>query len=79
MNCVTCGESATQIKEVKQARYRAETVEAPREFFRCGSCKEEFVTPAQMRLYVRAVKMKYAKSTDCCRQKKSPPSAQSSN
>ena len=56
MNCVICGESATEVKEVKKARYRAETVEVPKQFFRCGSCKEEFVTPGQMRLYVRAVK-----------------------
>jgi putative zinc finger/helix-turn-helix YgiT family protein len=56
MNCVICGESAAEIKELKKARYRAETVEVPKEFFRCGSCKEEFVTPGQMRLYVRAVK-----------------------
>jgi putative zinc finger/helix-turn-helix YgiT family protein len=56
MNCVICGESATEVKEVKKARYRAETVEVPKQFFRCGSCKEEFVTPGQMRLYVRALK-----------------------
>jgi putative zinc finger/helix-turn-helix YgiT family protein len=56
MNCVICGGSAAEIKEVKKARYRAETVEAPKEFFRCESCKEEFVTPEQMRRYVRAVK-----------------------
>jgi putative zinc finger/helix-turn-helix YgiT family protein len=56
MNCVICGESAAEVKEVKKARYRAETVEVQKEFFRCGSCKEEFVTPGQMRLYVRAVK-----------------------
>jgi putative zinc finger/helix-turn-helix YgiT family protein len=56
MNCVVCGEPATEIKEVQKARYRAETVEAPKEFFRCGACKEEFVTPGQMRTYARAVK-----------------------
>jgi putative zinc finger/helix-turn-helix YgiT family protein len=56
MNCVICGEPAVEIKEVKQARYRAETVAVPKAFFRCGSCKEEFVTPEQMRAYVRAVK-----------------------
>ena len=56
MNCVTCGESAVEVKEIKKARYRAETVEVPKEFFRCNSCKEEFVTPDQMRVYVRAVK-----------------------
>jgi putative zinc finger/helix-turn-helix YgiT family protein len=56
MKCVMCGSTAIQIKERKQARYRAETVEVDREFSRCESCKEEFVTPAQMRSNVRAVK-----------------------
>jgi len=56
MNCVICGESAAEVREVKKARYRAEAVDAPKEFFRCGSCKEEFVTPGQMRVCVRAVK-----------------------
>jgi putative zinc finger/helix-turn-helix YgiT family protein len=56
MNCVICGESAAEIKELKRARYRTETVEVPKEFFRCGSCKEEFVTPGQIRIYARAVK-----------------------
>jgi putative zinc finger/helix-turn-helix YgiT family protein len=56
MNCVTCGEPAVEVKEVKKALYRAETVEVTKEFFRCSSCKEEFVTPQQMRAYVRVVK-----------------------
>jgi putative zinc finger/helix-turn-helix YgiT family protein len=56
MNCVTCGDPAVEVKEIKKARYRAETVEVPKQFFRCNSCNEEFVTPAQMRAYVRAVK-----------------------
>jgi putative zinc finger/helix-turn-helix YgiT family protein len=56
MNCVICGKPAVEVKEVKKAQYRTEMVEVLEEFFRCGSCKEEFVTPEQMRAYVRAVK-----------------------
>lgn len=56
MNCIICQEPAVEVNEVREARYRAETVEVPKQFFRCGSCKEEFVTPEQMRVYVRAVK-----------------------
>jgi putative zinc finger/helix-turn-helix YgiT family protein len=56
MNCIICGASATEVKELKKARYRDETVEVVKEFFRCEPCKEEFVTPEQMRAHVRAVK-----------------------
>ncbi|MGB8886763.1 MAG: type II toxin-antitoxin system MqsA family antitoxin [Candidatus Korobacteraceae bacterium] len=56
MNCVMCGGNARTVTEVKQARYRGETVEVSREVFRCDSCEEEFVTPVQARNYVRTVK-----------------------
>jgi putative zinc finger/helix-turn-helix YgiT family protein len=56
MNCVICGSPATKITESRPARYRTETVAVPTEFYRCGSCNEEFVTPEQMREHVRAVK-----------------------
>jgi len=56
MNCVICGANAKEVKERKRAQYRGETVEVLREFLRCGSCKEEFVTPAQMAANVRTVK-----------------------
>jgi HTH-type transcriptional regulator/antitoxin MqsA len=56
MNCVICGSSAREVKEIKQARYRDEKVEVERIFFRCEVCNEEFVTPAQMKANVRAVK-----------------------
>jgi putative zinc finger/helix-turn-helix YgiT family protein len=56
MNCVICGATATAITYRKQARYRDEIVEVPRESFRCDSCQEEFVTPKQARSYVSDVK-----------------------
>lgn len=56
MNCVTCGGNASIMTERKRARYRGETVEVAREIFRCDSCQDEFVTPDQARIYVRAVK-----------------------
>ena|SRR5437899_2405518 len=56
MNCVICGANAKEVKERKRSQYRGETVEVEREFLRCESCKEEFVTPAQMGTNVRTVK-----------------------
>jgi putative zinc finger/helix-turn-helix YgiT family protein len=56
MNCVICGGNAVAVVEQKQARYRDEVVEVSREFFRCESCQEEFVTPKQHGVYVAAVK-----------------------
>lgn len=56
MNCIICGHTTTKATEVRQARYRGETVEVSSEFFRCESCNEEFVAPEQMRLHVRAVR-----------------------
>jgi len=56
MNCAVCGGSASEVREIKQAKYRDETVEVVTELFRCDSCKEGFVTPQQMRMHVRAVK-----------------------
>jgi putative zinc finger/helix-turn-helix YgiT family protein len=56
MNCVICGETAKETKEVRRAQYRDEAVEVEREFFRCEFCKEEFVAPKQMAANVRAVK-----------------------
>ncbi len=51
-----CGGSTTEVREIKKAKYRDETVEAETELFRCDSCKEGFVTPKQMSMHVRAVK-----------------------
>lgn len=56
MNCVICGANAKEVKARKRSQYREEIVEVERDFFRCESCKEEFVTPAQMATNVRAVK-----------------------
>ncbi len=56
MNCVICGGNAITVTQNKQARYRGEVVEVPRDIFRCELCQEEFVTPGQARAYVRAVK-----------------------
>jgi putative zinc finger/helix-turn-helix YgiT family protein len=56
MNCAVCGGSATEVRELKKAKYRDETVEVETELFRCDSCKEGFVTPKQMSMHVRAVK-----------------------
>lgn len=56
MNCVICGANAKDVKARKRSKYREEIVEVERNFFRCESCKEEFVTPAQMATNVRAVK-----------------------
>ncbi|HTZ95577.1 MAG TPA: type II toxin-antitoxin system MqsA family antitoxin [Terriglobales bacterium] len=56
MKCAICGENANEISEQRTARYRGETVEVVQKFFRCESCKEEFVTPEQMRVHSRAVK-----------------------
>lgn len=56
MNCLICGEKTSKITEQRMAKYRDETVEVETEFFHCDSCKEEFVTPEQMRQHVRAVK-----------------------
>jgi len=56
MKCVICGDKATEITEQRKARYRDETVEVAQTLFRCESCKEEFVTPEQMRAHSRAVK-----------------------
>jgi putative zinc finger/helix-turn-helix YgiT family protein len=56
VNCVLCEQTATKINKTKQARYRGEIAEVSSELFRCDSCNEEFATPEQMRLHVRAVK-----------------------
>jgi len=56
MNCVSCGSLASKVRKLSQARYRDETVRVRKEFFRCSSCKEEFVTPEQMRDRARSVK-----------------------
>jgi putative zinc finger/helix-turn-helix YgiT family protein len=56
MKCVFCGENANIVTERKQARYRGESVEVPREVMQCESCGEEFVTPDQARSFVRDVK-----------------------
>lgn len=56
MKCSACGGSTTEVKEMKKAKYRDETVEVETALFRCDSCKEGFVTPPQMRAHVRAVK-----------------------
>ncbi|MGA8732356.1 MAG: type II toxin-antitoxin system MqsA family antitoxin [Terriglobales bacterium] len=56
MKCVICGDKATEITEQRKARYRDETVEVAQTLFRCKSCKEEFVTPEQMRVHSRTVK-----------------------
>jgi len=56
MNCAVCGGSTTEVREIKKAKYRDETVEVVAELFRCDSCKEGFVTPKQMSMHVRAVK-----------------------
>ena len=56
MNCVICEHETTKVAEMKPSRYRDETVEVSREFFRCENCKEEFATPEQMRVHVRAIK-----------------------
>lgn len=56
MNCIVCGENSQEVKERRLGQYRGEQVETERVFFRCGSCGEEFVTPAQMSVNVRAVK-----------------------
>lgn len=56
MKCNVCGGSTTEVKEVKNAKYRDEIVEIETALFRCDSCKEGFVTPQQMREHVRAVK-----------------------
>ena len=56
MKCVFCGENANIVTERKQARYRGESVEVPREVLQCESCGEEFVTPDQARSFVRDVK-----------------------
>ena len=56
MNCVMCGGNAIAVTERKRARYRHETVEVSREVFRCKSCQENFLTPAQAHSYVCVVK-----------------------
>ena len=57
MNCVMCGQStASKVIEIRVGHYRSETVEVESEFFRCGACREEFFSPAQMQAHVRAVK-----------------------
>ena len=56
MNCAVCGGSTTEVRELKKAKYRDETVEVETELFRCDSCKEGLVTPKQMSLHARAVK-----------------------
>lgn len=56
MKCNMCGGSTTEVKEIKQAKYRDEVVEVETTLFRCDSCKEGFVTPQQMREHVRTVK-----------------------
>jgi len=56
MKCAVCGGSTTEVKEIKKAKYRGETVEVTTELFRCGLCQEGFVSPKQLRAHVRAVK-----------------------
>jgi putative zinc finger/helix-turn-helix YgiT family protein len=56
MNCVICGGNAIAVTERKRARYRSESVEVCREAFRCQSCHESFLTPAQAHAYTCAVK-----------------------
>lgn len=56
MNCVICGGPAVKVTEKKPAKYRDQTIVVESELFRCESCKEEFVTPEQLRQHVRAVK-----------------------
>jgi HTH-type transcriptional regulator / antitoxin MqsA len=56
MKCSVCGGSTTEVKEVKKTKYRDEVVEVETALFRCGSCKEGFVTPQQLRNHSRAVK-----------------------
>jgi HTH-type transcriptional regulator/antitoxin MqsA len=51
-----CGGNAVAVTERKRARYRHETVEVSREAFRCESCEETFLTPAQAHGYACAVK-----------------------
>jgi len=56
MNCITCSGKTQEVRERRLSQYRDERVETERVFFRCDECGEEFVTPAQMSLNVRAVK-----------------------
>ena len=57
MNCVVCGQpTASKVIETRVGRYRAESVNVESEFFRCGTCREEFFSPAQAQAHVRAVK-----------------------
>lgn len=56
MNCVMCGGKTTKVTEQRSSKYRDETVGVSSEFYRCDSCKEEFLTPDQSRNYVRSVK-----------------------
>lgn len=56
MNCAICGGSTSEITETRPVKYRDETVEVATTFLRCDSCKEELVTPKQMRDHVRGVK-----------------------
>ena len=56
MECVFCGGNAVIATKNKSARYRNEVVNLSREVFRCDACEEEFVTPAQARVYVRNVR-----------------------
>jgi hypothetical protein len=51
-----CESKTSETIEHKPARYRGELVDIPHKLYRCESCKEEFVTPEQMRDNVRAVK-----------------------
>lgn len=62
MNCAVCGGSTTEVREIKKAKYRDETVEVLAELFRCDSCKAGFVTPKQMSMHVRAVKNEVRKN-----------------
>jgi putative zinc finger/helix-turn-helix YgiT family protein len=56
MNCIVCGKTAQIIREKRPAKYRVDVVEVDDEFFRCDSCGEEFVTPAQIKEHARIVK-----------------------
>lgn len=64
MKCFMCGSNtAEKVTKLRQARYKDETVLVLDEFYRCPSCKEEFVTPEQMNAHARLVKNEIRKKS----------------